>query len=390
MSSSRLRWALVASVIAVIAVAFTAASQSRPTKTTAPTHAVKTHATAADLAYVKAQIAKAKAIPKFTSPGPAFDAKKAAGKTVFNIPIASQIPFVNTIDKAMQAVAKKIGVKFIEFPTQGQPSQWVTGINQAIAQKVDLIDLQAAPNPYFLQPQLKAAKKAGIPVTVTHLLDIHQPFPPNVTALVPIDFTTAARWEADWAILQTKGHANVFIIKSAEVVPSNTIVAAIQDELKKHCGTACKSRVVNVPVTDWATKIQSEVQSALTADPGVNYVIPIYDSMSQFAAPAITAAGKVGKVHIATFNGTPFVMKMLQTGNIVDFEVGENLDWIGYGNMDQNMRILAGLKPLKTENLALRAFTKDNIKQAGTPPAVNVGYGNAYLKGYLKLWGLSK
>jgi ribose transport system substrate-binding protein len=387
MRSSRLRWTLVASVIAALAVSFTAASQSR---STTPTRAVKTHATAADLAYVKAQIAKAKAIPKFIPPGPAFDVKKAAGKTVFNIPISSAIPFVNTIDKAMQAVAKKVGVKFTEFPTQGQPSQWVQGINQAIAQKVDLIDLQAAPNPYFLQPQLKAAKKAGIPVTVTHLFDIHQAFPPNVTALVPIDFTTAARWEADWAILQTKGHADVFIIKSAEVVPSNTIVAAMQDEFSKHCGTACKTKVVNVPVTDWATKIQSEVQSALTADPGVNYVIPIYDSMSQFAAPGITAAGKTGKVHIATFNGTPFVMKMLETGNIVDFEVGENLDWIGYGNMDQDMRILAGLKPVKTEHLALRAFTKDNIKQAGSPPAVNVGYGNAYLKGYAKLWGLSK
>jgi ribose transport system substrate-binding protein len=385
MTSSRFRWTLVAAVVALAAV-FTATSQSRPDRSGA---GVKTHATAADLAYVKAQITKAKAIPKFIPPGPAFDAKKAAGKTIFNIPISSAIPFVKTIDEAMQAVAKRVGVKFIEFPTQGQPSQWVQGINQAVSQKVDLIDLQAAPNPYFLQPQLKAAKKAGIPVTVTHLFDIHQPFPPNVTALVPIDFTTAARWEADWAILQTKGHANVFIIKSAEVVPSNTIVAAMQDEFQKHCGSACKTKVVNVPVTDWATKIQSEVQSALTADPGINYVIPIYDSMSQFAAPAITAAGRVGKVHIATFNGTPFVMKMLQTGNIVDFEVGENLDWIGYGNMDQNMRILAGLKPVKTEHLALRAFTKDNINQAGTPPRVNVGYGTAYLKGYNRLWGLS-
>jgi ribose transport system substrate-binding protein len=387
MSSSRLRWAFVAFVAVIVAASFAAASLARPT---ARAGTVKTHATAADIAYVKAQIAKAKAIPGFTPPGPKFDAKKTAGKSVFNIPISSAIPFVLTIDQAMQKVAKQIGIKFTEFPTQGQPSQWVQGINQAIAQKVNLIDLQAAPNPYFLQPQLKQAKAAHIPVTVTHLFDIHQPFPPNVTALVPIDFTTAARWEADWAIMKTNGHADVFIIKSAEVVPSNTIVAAMQDEFKKHCGTACKTKVVNVPVTDWATKIQSETQSALTADPGVNYVIPIYDSMSQFAAPGITAAGKAGKVHIATFNGTPFVMKMLQTGNIVDFEVGENLDWIGYGNMDQDMRVLLGMKPVKTEHLALRAFTKDNINQAGTPPRVNVGYGTAYLKGYRALWGLSK
>src|SRR5262249_59744708 len=137
------------------------------------------------------------------------------------------------------------------------------------------------------------------PVPSPPLSTSPQPFPPNVTALVPIDFTTAARWEADWAIMKTNGHADVFIIKSAEVVPSNTIVAAMQDEFKKHCGTACKTKVVNVPVTDWATKIQSETQSALTADPGINYVIPIYDSMSQFAAPGITAAGTAGQVPLA-------------------------------------------------------------------------------------------
>src|SRR6266849_2434324 len=107
MRSSRLRWTLVASAIAALAVSFTAASQSR---SIAPARAVKAHATAADLSYVAAQIAKAKAIPKFIPPGPAFNVKKAAGKTVFDIPISSAIPFVNTIDQAMQAVAKKVGV----------------------------------------------------------------------------------------------------------------------------------------------------------------------------------------------------------------------------------------------------------------------------------------
>ena len=233
----------------------------------------------------------------------------------------------------MQKVAKQVGVKFTEFPTQGQPSQWVQGINQAIAQKVDLIDLQAAPNPYFLQPQLKQAKAAGIPVTVTHLFDIHQPFPPNV------DGARADRLHDGGAVGGRLGdhgderpRERASSSRPAEVVPSNTIVAAMQDELAKHCGTACKSKVVNVPVTDWATKIQSEVQSALTADPSINYVIPIYDSMSQFAvARRSRRRARPGKVHIATFNGTPFVMRCSRTGTSSTFEVGENLDWIGYG-----------------------------------------------------------
>src|SRR5262249_40332244 len=157
-------------------------------------------------------------------------------------------------------------------------------------QKEDLIDLQAAPNPYVLQPQLAAAKKAGIPVDVTHLFDVTQPFPPNVSALVPIDFQRAARLEADWAIQDTGGKADVYIITSNEVVPSVAIVKAMKNEFDVVCGSACKYTVVNVPLTDWATKIQPSVQSALVADPNINYVIPIYDSMSQFAAPAIVAA----------------------------------------------------------------------------------------------------
>ena len=193
---------------------------------------------------------------------------------------------------------------------------------------------------------------------------------------------SAARWEADWAILQTKGHADVFIIKSAEVVPSNVIVAAMQDELKKHCGTACKSKVVNVPVTDWATKIQGEVQSALTADPGVNYVIPIYDSMSQFAVPAIAASGAQRRVRIDTFNGTPFVLKLLQDQGVVAMDVGESLAWVGWASMDQVFRVIAGEPPVRSEHTPVRVFDASNVGEAGHPPRFDTGYGNAYVDGY--------
>ena len=41
----------------------------------------------------------------------------------------------------------------------------------AIAQKPDLINLDTAPDPRGLQPQIAAAKAAGIPVIVTHFYD---------------------------------------------------------------------------------------------------------------------------------------------------------------------------------------------------------------------------
>ena len=60
-------------------------------------------------------------------------------------------------------------------------------------------------------------------------------------------------------------------------------------------------------------------------------MIPFVDGMTQYTAAGITAAGKTGKVKISTFNGTPFALKMIQDGDVVASDIGENLDWLGCG-----------------------------------------------------------
>ncbi len=340
-----------------------------------------------DVAYLQAQLAKYESIPAFEPPGPAFNAKAAAGKLIVNIPFSSSIPFLTGIDSAMQDVAKRVGVRYQEYANQGQPSQWVQGINTAIAEHANLVILSGAPNPYQLQPQLKALKAAGIPVEVTHILDESSPTPPNVTALVPAAFEKVARLVADWTILQSKGHANVLVITSNDLLASPLQSAAFSSEMKAYCAT-CTVSSVNVPTVAWATEIQTRVESALHANPAINYVYPLYDSESEFAAPGIAAAGGTGKVFIVTYNGTPAILKMMQTGNIVKLEIGENLTWLGWAQMDQAMRILTGTPPVHSEHTALRVFTNSNVDETGVPPVYNQGYGNAFEAGYLKLWGL--
>ena len=140
-------------------------------------------------------------------------------------------------------------------------------------------------------------------------------------------------------------------------------------------------------IPDWASKIQPNVQSAVIADPGINYVIPIYDSMSQFVVPALTITGASDRVKIATFNGTPFVLDMIQKGQ-VEMDVGENLDWIAYGLLDAQMRLLCGLAPVKDPKIPFFIFDAANAATAGTPAESSKGYGDAYLAGYKALWKL--
>ncbi len=335
-----------------------------------------------------ANLNKYRGVPKFVAPGPAFDARaKARGKTVFVIPASSQIPFVSTIASHMKEIAGDVGVRYTVWQNQGQPSQWVQGMNAAVSQRASAIVLLAGIDPAALQPQIKAAKAKGIPTIVAHLYDDKQAPAPNVGGLVNIPYNLAGRLIADQAIADTNGKANALVVTINQVKSTVPMVAGIRAEFAKYC-SGCDLKFTDVTIADVATKIQPNVQAALTADPDLNYVIALYDSAEvPFASAAIRAAGRVGKVKIATFNGTPEILKEVKKGDIVAMDVGENLDWIAHAIMDQSMRIMGGLKPVRNARVPVRVFDEANIDQAG--PKFTSGWGTSYRPGYRKLWGLN-
>lgn len=348
----------------------------------------------AGVAYATQQISKDSAIPAFKAPGPPVDASKVKGKSVFVIPLVPN-PFNLAIQDTMQYLAKEAGIHYTIYPNQGLVSQWVQAFNQALAQKPNLIILSTAPDPRELQPQLRAAKAAGIPVLVTHFYDESSPPPPKclacaagVTALETAPFYEAGQAEADWMIADSKGNAHILIVSSNDILPSAPTVAVIEHELKAHCPT-CTYTDTNVPVSDWNTKVGSTVEAELEAHPNINYVDCLYDAMVQTAVPGVELAGKTGKVKIVSYNGSTFALKYIQDGNVMAMDVGEPTVQIGYAVMDQAFRILSGAGALPTESTPIRVWDKSNISDAGTPPSLTQGYGDAYVAGYNKLWGVN-
>lgn len=328
-------------------------------------------------------------IPKFKAPGPAFDAKKLdRGKTLFSIPVDSQDQFVQILENDMAAVAKKVGIHFIDYSNDGNSATWVKGMQQAVAEHANLIDLLAGINPEQLTPEMEAAKSAGIPVVASDAYSLGQKADPLLKGVVDVPYAEAGTVMADWVIQNSHGHADALVIESNDVVSSPKEAGAAVTAFRENCH-ACKVKVINVPVSDWASQTQTQVESALRADPTINYVIPVYDSQSEYIVPAISLAGDTGKVHIVSYDGTAFVLKYLQEHNDVVMDVGEDLKWIAWAIMDQEMRIMAGLKPVANEHTPLMIWTAKNIARAGNPPQQSEGYGNGFVKGYLKLWGLS-
>jgi ribose transport system substrate-binding protein len=342
----------------------------------------------------KAAIEKGKQIPQFSLDAESFDASKASGMTIFNIPVSSAIPYIASVDKQMQKIAKERGIKWVQFENQGNPTQWATGMNQAISQNADLIILDAGIDPKLLIPQLRRAKSANIKVLVNHLYQNGEAPDQQILDLIDgyitVPFHESGELSVQYAVADGGCDAvkSTLIINAKEVPPSQGIVDAMTAKLAELCPDA-KPKVVNVPVVDWGTKIAPEVQSALSADPNMKWVLPIYDSMSIPAIAGIRAAGKGANVKVASYNGTPDVMKLIESGDNMAADMGENIEWLAYANMDQAMRILTDGPIIKdgNENTPLRVFDDSNVKEAGAPEYVK-GFGTSYIDGYKKLWGV--
>ncbi|MDX6468788.1 MAG: ribose transport system substrate-binding protein [Gaiellaceae bacterium] len=380
-------WVIVVAMLIALAagrggVQESKAATGRNAGTSSPCH----------LAYVTGQIAGHTGIAAWKYPGHRFDAKKAAGKTIVTIQENSTNPFTNTIVAGMKDVANRIGITLVDYPNQGQHTQWIQGIQEAIARKVGAIVLVGGTiGPIYFKEQAAAARRAGIPIVTVVDRDLTQSAEPGTAARVGQPYAEAARLDADWIIERTKCAANVLIITSNELIAGNINSKAAQDEFSRYCGGGCKARFVNVPLSEWATKIGTTTQTEVSSNPRLNYVFPLYDAMAQFVAPAIQLGGGIGRVKVATFNGTPAILRMIQTGDTVEMIVGENETHLGYAAMDQAMRLMTGVHPVASGDygIPLRVFDDSNVNQTGKPPRYGLGYGGQWRAGFLKAWGLS-
>jgi ribose transport system substrate-binding protein len=346
--------------------------------------AATTAAAGADIEHAQSQLDAFSAEPQFEAPGPAVDAAAAAGSSLAIVPASSNVPFVTTIANNMVRIGDEARLDVSIFKNNGTPAEWAQGVSDAIAQNANSIDLLAGLDPAAISAQVRQATGQDISVVATHLYDVNQTIDPNITAATNIPYEQAGRLLADWVIVETGGDANVLVTTIDQVNSTVPMVAGIEDEFATYCGDGCTVTKIDSTIADLG-KLQQQVQSALTSDPDINYVINLYDSaQAPQTEAAIKALGR-DDLHIATFNGTPEIMKLIGPNSVIAVDVAENLDWIAYGAIDQHLRLASGAEPTTTPNIPIRVFDATNIAEFTGP---GLGFGDAYPDAYRELWGL--
>ena len=330
----------------------------------------------------------------WTAPGPSIDVKGLAGKTVYLITNGAN-QFTETVGAGIVAAGQKAGVHVVTDYTTGGLSSADQGFAAAESQHASAIIVMSFLTSALSTP-IKQATSSGIPVIQ---IGEHDPGPltstdqaAGVYQNVSPSYSEAGSLMADFVVADSNGHADVLLLNSPDVGDANVETQAFQAQLAKLCPT-CKVKVDGIPEVDRTTQLPPAVSSAIVADPNLNYIVPVFDTMYPDFASALAASSAASRISLVGFDASAAEMSLLQQGSGGwKADGGYDDTWLGWAVMDETFRALLHQPAVANEDIPLRFFTHSTVQgldfSAGAP--VDPWFGNpAYQSGFLKLWSLS-
>jgi ribose transport system substrate-binding protein len=350
----------------------------------AQTGGASTAISSAALSELSAEISAARSVSKFKAPAPAFNGKAGAGKRVFYLSIDQSIPIVQFLWQNLNEALLAANLKPILYDGKSQQNLYVSGMEAAIAQKVDVLLIESI-STNSLAAQIQAARSAGIKV-----IDLNELVPQvPVDAGVHLDYLGAAQLEADWVINDSQGKGiNAVVLRAPH--PTHTAMGQqIKQRFDKYVGAGNYTyREQIIDFGDWQTRLPSIVSTLMIQDPKINYIIPVVDGMSLFIAPALHQSGHADKVKISTFNGTQGVLKLLKSHDVVWQDNGQDTVYTSWAYADQSLRLITGQSPVADYKIPNRLFDRTNIDQIDINDPHAWFDDNATKAGFKQLWGV--
>ena len=379
-AKKKMRFGFVAAALAAGLVLSGCSSSSE--EEAAPTEAASAPAAADGLATAKASYDAALAASlTFAYPGDAFDASAASGKRVAMISINDQIPVLKQWTDTIAAGLESQGVKVTQKSDAGGIIDPLPKFfAQAVTDKVDLIITNAVP-----AALIPLADLGGIPVMTTN-----QTAAPGVAVAEGIaadpsfDYTIPASLMADWFCVTGAGAGNAVVWGSEGQASSPVMLDVISARVAEICPSA-KVDYQDAPLATWFDgTLDGVAKNAVTADPSITHLMPIYDAMS-FATGAGATAASSAAIQ-SSFNMTPAVAAGLGTSSL-KMDVGCPNDWFSYATVDAALRLLTGNAVPENYGITCKVFDESNIASIDATVENSVNwYGIDFAAEFAKYW----
>ncbi len=336
----------------------------------------------------------AAAVPSFSTYAASYGGKitnprSLRGMKLMIIPGNSQLIVCTEIADADAAIATEMGMTATIFATDGATADLNTGIETAIDEHYNAIDLGCAYDPTTTAAALAQAQSAGIAIAVYGATP-QEATAAHITYNTTDAYATDAKVAAEQAVRQHGGKPFDAIAITSNAEPATAIMQdALMTELKQIC-PACKVTDVDVEEPDWPADLSSTVISSLNANPKVTVMFPDYAGMLAYLLAGIEGAHRTNdiKTYLAFGGGTPFIqLQTVEPGNsVIQSDIGGYPPWTGYLLFLQTARELEHMTAIPYDV----AIGPDRV---ATPQnAVNVlatgGWGTDWVNGFRSLLGL--
>lgn len=341
-------------------------------------------------------------LPEFTeSKLDQVDAEETlAGKKICVIPYDPANMFSVNIAKNEQIVLEALGAEVIYYEGENSAEGWTKGIEMATAEGCDIVDLTGGADMTLISPAIEEAEAQGTLVFDCHGADITDSFANSYT--VGADYAMSAKLQAyyalDYAEKNLGGWENLnMLVVECTGLPCDITVRKGWDYIDKTYGFegGATFNYVTIASTEWDSKTESEVTSALTKDPTINFVCAYYDNQLIRVIPALKACDKTD-IPVISYNGSSNVLDYITTGDVT-MDIGESTRWMALHCVDCMIRALlhkddSDVYVPNKDGYAMYFIDQNNISNCLNPETGQADYDHdgveeVYIKGYTDLWG---
>lgn len=379
------------SSLAVLGTVLAACGSGSSSAATTTTGASTASTASPGLAQAKQIVAKAMAAPSWGGPTAKVNTSNLKGKSVWLVNLTEEIPALHEWAAVAQQQLQRAGVNVQICDAKGSPQGITSCMQQAIAAKPNVL-VEMGLDTAFIKNYITQATAAGIKVITAQTGTPGSTHGTGAVAEVSFNYPEVGKILGAWfaASSNCTGYPQIITSTSARQ-PSAAEVSGMQSELAAACPNNKPIPVVNSLIPDWGTTLASTTRSILTANPSIDYMLPLYDGMTIYMNPAIQQLNLSRKIRVGSFNATPIVMQNeLGKPSSLSADVGGPNQWYGFALADESFRVLAGAPVVTDENIPLRLFTRANIGSIDLKANESTWYGTVnYTCNYETLWGMS-
>lgn len=297
---------------------------------------------------------------------------------IYNISCDLSIPGCNENSTGVEQATKAIGYKFSRCNAGSSPSAPDQCFTNAINAKPSAIVINAV-GKNVAAAGYAAAKKAGIPVVGLFTGDTAATGVANVQ-VGGADCYKEGVLTADAIANEAGDSANVLFATEKSIACDIQRQSGFQTEFPKVC-PKCTSKLLLFDASTIQTSLPQQLQASLNADPGINWIVGVFDAAASIAVTQVQQAGKNGQVSVAGMDADPANVGYLLKKEVQRFDLAFAMDGsASWSAVDAAARIYSGQKVPATIPTSIYLLTQNNASSTGPqriwhgPP----GYQNQY------------